>query len=95
LPSREGGEILNIEEVRQRLGAASEMLAADGYRLHVARSEPAGEQGSIVQVVIEATPEACADCLMPKATMVQILEHMLGDMDDRPRLDLTYPVEGS
>ena len=84
---------MDIEEVRERLGAASEMLAADGYRLHVDRSEPAGEQGSVVQVVIEATPDACEDCLVPKDTMAQILEHMLGDMDDPPRLDLTYPVE--
>ena len=58
-------------------------LAADGYLLEIA------EQGTRVRVTISATPEACADCLVPKDLMRAILGQTLGVPDDA--IDLTYP----
>lgn len=60
-------------------------LAADGYAIEV-------EEGERVSVVISATPEACAECLVPASVMVPILEHALKVPGDR--IDLTYPEEG-
>jgi hypothetical protein len=45
-------------------------LAADGFELHVGPSETAGE----VQVVLQATSEACLDCLVPESVIVGIIE---------------------
>ena len=42
-----------------------------------------------ILVTISATPEACADCLVPKDLMRGILEQALGVPADT--IDLTYP----
>ncbi len=59
-------------------------LEADGYAIDVT-------DGERVAVVISATPEACAECLVPEAVMVPILEHALKVPGDR--IDLTYPTD--
>jgi hypothetical protein len=58
-------------------------LAADGYRMEFA------EKGDRLRVTIIATPDACADCLVPKDLMRGMLEQQLGVPADR--IDLTYP----
>jgi hypothetical protein len=58
-------------------------LAADGYRMEFA------EDGDRLRVAIIATPDACADCLVPKDLMRGMLEQQLGIPADR--IDLTYP----
>jgi hypothetical protein len=58
-------------------------LAADGYRMEFA------EDGDRLRVTIIATPDACADCLVPKDLMRGMLEQQLGVPGDR--IDLTYP----
>ncbi len=58
-------------------------LAADGYLLEVA------EDGDRVRVTISATPQACADCLVPPDLMRGILGQALGVPPDA--IDLTYP----
>ena len=58
-------------------------LAADGYRMEFA------EKGDRLRVTIIATPDACADCLVPKDLMRGMLEQQLGVPGDR--IDLTYP----
>jgi hypothetical protein len=67
------------------LGAIQSSLEADGYVLQV------HEDGGRVDVRISATPEACADCLVPKQLMRGILGQALGVPEDS--IDLTYPVE--
>jgi hypothetical protein len=67
----------------ERAVALQSTLAADGYRMEIA------EQGDRVTVTIIATPEACADCLVPKDLMRGILEQALGVPGDA--IDLTYP----
>jgi hypothetical protein len=62
-------------------------LAADGYEIDVS------EEGERVDVVISAGPEACADCLVPQAVMVSILEQAL--KVPASAIDLTYPEESA
>lgn len=59
-------------------------LEADGYAIDVT-------EGERISVVISATPEACAECLVPAAVMVPILEHALKVPGDQ--IDLTYPTD--
>jgi hypothetical protein len=50
----------------ERIVALRSTLAADGYLLDIA------EEGTRILVRISATPEACADCLVPKDLMRSI-----------------------
>jgi hypothetical protein len=67
----------------ERTVALRSALAADGYLLEVA------EDGDRVRVTISATPQACADCLVPPDLMRGILGQALGVPPDA--IDLTYP----
>jgi hypothetical protein len=58
-------------------------LAADGYAL------AAFEEGEQVVVTIEATPEACEDCLAPPDIMRAILGKTLAVPADA--IELHYP----
>ena len=69
----------------EQLQALRSSLDADGYRLDV-RSEDGR-----TQVEISATPDACADCLVPKDLMRGILQQALGVAADT--IDLRYPSE--
>lgn len=59
------------------------ILAADGYAL------AAFEEGEQVVVTIEATPEACEDCLAPPDVMRAILGKTLAVPVDA--IELHYP----
>jgi hypothetical protein len=67
----------------ERTAALATSLEADGYHMAI------GEDGARVCVVITATPEACADCLVPKDFMRDILSQTLGVSGDT--IDITYP----
>jgi hypothetical protein len=69
----------------ERAVALQSSLAADGYRLDIA------EAGGRVRVTITATPQACADCLVPKDLMRGILGQALDVPEDA--IDLTYPLD--
>jgi len=69
----------------ERTVALRSSLAADGYLMEVA------EEGTRVRVTISATPQACADCLVPKDLMRSILGDTLGVPPDL--IDLIYPTE--
>jgi hypothetical protein len=69
----------------ERAVALRATLAADGYLLDIA------EQGIRVRVTITATPQACADCLVPQDLMRSILGDTLGVPPDA--IDLIYPTE--
>ena len=56
-----------------------------------ARYAGGAEDGGRVRVMISATPDACADCLVPKDLMRGILGQALGVPDDA--IDLTYPAD--
>jgi hypothetical protein len=64
----------------------ADTLAADGYRLH------ASHHGEAVRVGIEAGPEACADCLVPKPMMGAMIADTLARSGiSVTRVDLSYP----
>jgi hypothetical protein len=67
----------------KRAGEITATLAADGYLMEIA------ETGDRVRVTITATPQACADCLVPENLMRGILGQALGVPQDA--IDLTYP----
>lgn len=46
-------------------------LGSDGFDLRIAEGEQAP---GVVQVVLEATVDACADCLVPDEMLVRIIE---------------------
>ena len=67
----------------ERAVALRSTLAADGYLMEIA------EDGGRVRVTISATPDACADCLVPKDLMRAILGEALGVSPDA--IDLRLP----
>ena len=69
----------------ERIVALRSTLEADGYLLDVAG------QAARVRATITATPQACADCLVPKDLMRAILGEALGVSPDA--IDLTYPSD--
>ena len=52
-------------------------FAADGFDLRLGSLETRG----CVEIILEAKPEACLDCLVPEAMMIQILERAINDQD--------------
>ena len=56
----------------ERTSVLASSLATDGYHMEVA------EVGNRVRVTITATPQACADCLVPKDLMRGILGQAFG-----------------
>jgi hypothetical protein len=70
---------------RQGLETMRSTLAVDGYEID------AREDGERVLVTIEATPEACEDCLAPPDVMRAILGRTLAVPADA--IELRYPDE--
>jgi hypothetical protein len=60
-------------------------LEADGYTLDVR------ERGDRLDARVGATPEACADCLVPKPVFRAMLQRALGVPEGS--IDLSYPGE--
>jgi Fe-S cluster biogenesis protein NfuA len=54
-------------------------LAADGFDLRLLAIEPGGR----VDIVLEAKPDACLDCLVPQEMLVQIIEAAIRERDTR------------
>lgn len=52
-------------------------LAADGFDLRLENIAP----GGAVEIVLEAKPDACLDCLVPDEMLVQIIETAIRDQD--------------
>jgi hypothetical protein len=69
----------------RRLAEFRTSLQADGYDLEV------NEDNGRVGVKISATPDACADCLVPEPLMRGIMSQTLEVPEDS--IDLTYPSE--
>jgi hypothetical protein len=67
----------------ERAGVLVSSLATDGYRMEIT------EEGDHISVTITATPQACADCLVPKDLMRSMLSQTLGVPAET--IELTYP----
>lgn len=57
------------QELMETLGGIRTALNADGYELAVVDSDPAQ-----LVIRIEAGPDACAECLVPKELMSSMIE---------------------
>lgn len=64
---------MDIDSLEASLDAVRPGLQADGFDLRVAEIRSETE----VEVELSAGPEACHDCLVPDALLVQIIEHAL------------------
>jgi hypothetical protein len=79
---------MQTSEVEKSLEPIAQMLASDGYELLVAVDD------RVIDIGIEATPDACVDCLVPQATMEQIIRAQLaGGVPDAAAAELRirYP----
>lgn len=77
-------------EVDAALAAPRAMLEADGYVLVVCDFS-----GARLRIAIEAGPDVCADCLVPKTMMigyVQAALHRAG-VEPMPDIILIYPAD--
>lgn len=70
---------------QKQLDDFSKMLEADDYHLSIVLDEDSAKAS------IEAGPDACAECLVPKDFMRQMLSPMLGVGAERIEID--YPVD--
>ena len=81
---------LTDAELRTSLEGLAAGLSADGYVLDVRASD-----GGRVEIVVDATDEACADCLVPKDVMRGIAATMMngaGASVAEDDIDITYPA---
>ena len=74
--------------VEAHLAGFREGLVADGYDLLV--DEVAADK---VRLRITAGPDSCADCLVPKDLMIDMLKASLEDMPAIKQVELAYPNE--
>ena len=80
---------LNNAEINERLASVAAALAADGYVLTVD-----GPSAGRLRARIDATPEACAECLVPKQIMGSLLAQAIGDTSfGEDAIDLSYPAD--
>lgn len=75
--------------ITNALAPLKDMLAADGYMLELS------ESGDGLLAEIKATPEACADCLVPKDMMkTYFIEALRAAVEfDVPDVTLIYPAD--
>lgn len=66
---------MNEAAVESALERVRPALAADGFDLRLGRLGP----GNSVEVVLEALPNACLDCLVPDDLLIQIVESAMRD----------------
>jgi hypothetical protein len=79
---------MTAEEITAALRPIGEGLEQDGYALAVAVRD------TDVALRIVARPEACEECLVPKALMTALAFQALGDAGIAPaRLEIAYPGE--
>lgn len=76
--------------IAEALSSLSTMLEADGYRLQLEEPVP-----GLLVAKIEAGPDACADCLVPREIMRRYFVDALRPVCDLgvPEIKLLYPGE--
>ena len=63
--------------VESALASLRPSLATDGFDLRVGKLGP----DTAVQVILEAKPDACLDCLVPEDLMVQVIDDAIRQKD--------------
>jgi hypothetical protein len=75
----------SVEQLNDALEVMRTALQADGYDLLVT----ADDQTTVVTVT--AGPDACAECLIPKGLMLDMIRSAAPDISGH--VDLIYPTE--
>jgi hypothetical protein len=71
------------------LGPLADALEADGYRLVV---DPTGDRS--LRLEVQATAEACADCLVPRQLFADIAARRLADGSGHAwAVEVVYPLD--
>jgi hypothetical protein len=80
-------------ELEAALGPLTAMLGADGYALVVGTSE----DGSTLRLQIDATADACAECLVPASVIASVARSCLSDssISTELQIDVRMPDAGS
>lgn len=82
--------VASADAVSAALSKMQTMLEADGYALDVA------VESGAVALTVRATPEACAECLVPKSLFATMAADALGKQGVAVTTDdlvVTYPTE--
>lgn len=74
--------------VEAHLAGFREGLVADGYDLLVDEVS-----AGTARLRITAGPDACAECLVPKDLMIDMLKASLEDLPEIKQVELAYPSE--
>jgi hypothetical protein len=69
--------MVQVSAVESALATLRPSLTADGFDLRVGTLTD-----ETVQVILEAKPDACLDCLVPDELMVQMLDDAIRRNDD-------------
>lgn len=77
-----------LDVVRGELAPFVDALEADGYRLGV---ESIADR--VLAIRVEASAEACVECLVPKEVMAAMLKDALSGAVVIDRVRITYPAE--
>jgi hypothetical protein len=80
--------MLETSAITQQLSEFRKGLVDDGYDLLVD-----GYADGTARLRIAAGPEACAECLVPKALMVRMLQESLRGLSEIRKIELAYPEE--
>jgi hypothetical protein len=76
--------------VTTALEPLADALLADGYEL---RATQTADHAARIEVV--ATPDACADCLVPQDVFAAIIRTRLGEvLRGTWQVDVVYPADG-
>jgi hypothetical protein len=88
------GQSSTLERARvaAALDSMARMLSVDGYDLDVDVDEAS------IALTVRATPEACAECLVPKSSFAMMASRLLADagIDASPEaLLVAYPADAA
>jgi hypothetical protein len=79
-----------MTEYETALATVADALAADGYLLALSQAAP-----DKLILEIQAGPQACEDCLLPKTMMQKLCESSITSAGlETMTLQIIYPVEG-
>jgi hypothetical protein len=78
----------DVTAVSDALDPIRSSLLVDGYTIDVIAAS-----SDRVQVVVDATEDACAECLAPAEVLKMIISGQLGGVYEPDEVDLTLPAD--
>jgi hypothetical protein len=78
----------NVAMVRTGLSGVCQSMTADGYDMSITAL-----RGTTLHIKVDAGPDACAECLVPKPVLAGIVMQTLNGQFGVSEVALTYPTE--